>query len=360
MLMCLPQLSQAQQDFSLTQFSRNRVFFNPAAAAGEQARIESAAQQQWLMLSDRTGTFNTWDQPASGRITPNIGASTMAAHLTVPVYSGGCKCESRRVGGLMAGAARDQLGYEENRMLWLGSAYSLPLAGHITLNTGFSYMLHAKSFRTEDLRALINPDPLIPAGQNPSDIRSNLSAGAEIQFDRTTPFWLGFSVTGLLPREFTYANLGGGTTRIATARHYYLSGGWNIRRSNWQVEPVWLIRSAQGRGGLVYPQIDVQTTVTWKSQFSAGAGIRAQAGSRLAGMESLQGMLAFVPAAGQGRFRISYAYDLTLQSLRKNSAGTHALQLSIIPGNRLRIKLKKECGLVDHPRRLDKHPYFYQ
>lgn len=356
--MWLPQILQAQQDFALTQFSRNRVFFNPAAAANDQARIESAAQQQWLMLSDKTGTFKTWDQAASGRITPNIGASTQAAHLNVPVYSGGCKCESRRVGGLFAGAARDQLGYEENRMLWLGSAYSLQLAGHVTLNTGFSYVLHAKSFRTEDLRAMTNPDPLIPAGQNPSDARSNLSAGAELRFDGNTPFWLGLSATGIIPREFTYANLGGGITSMATARHYYLSGGWNIRKHNWQVEPVWMIRTAQGRGGLVYPQVDLQTMVTWNSQFSAGAGMRAQAGSKLAGMESLQGILAFVPAKGQGRIRIAYAFDLTLQSLRKNSAGTHSVQLSITPGKHLRIKLAKDCREIDHPRRLDNRPYF--
>lgn len=357
---CLVQLTaRGQQEPLLTQYAQNLVLYNPAAA-GLQLMGEAglAHHRQWLRLPDQTRGYPTNDLPAGFGQVSGIGPVTSAMFVNLPVIQQDCGRQKVREGGIFFSALHDRLAYEENTRLAFGASLALRVGREAKLRAGFSGQWLSKSFRTENLRAMTNPDPLIPAGRNPADQKSNLAAGLMLQMPGIHGLNVGLAVSGLLPADFSYLNLGGGTTRIRQVPHFYLHGSMLFRRDAVEIEPMWMLRAAGGAmGGLTDPQLDAQTLVTWKSRFSAGAGLRAQAGRAGAAMESLHLLMAVYPVKGSRHLRIGYSYDLTLQSLRLNSSGSHAIQLTIVPRRAAAIRLGRSCQSVDHPRRLDPIPY---
>lgn len=356
----LVQLSAfGQQEPLLTQYTQNQVLYNPAAA-GMQPLGEAgfAHHRQWLRLPDQTRSYPTLDLPEGFGQVSGIGPVTSAMYVNLPVFQQDCGKQKFREGGVFFSAMHDRLAYEENVRLAFGAAWALRIKKDMMLRAGISGQWLSKSFRTENLRAMTNPDPLIPAGRNPTDQKSNLAAGLMLQMPSIHGLNVGLAVSGLLPSDFTYLNLGGGTTRFRQVPHIYLHGNMVFRSNAVEIEPMWMLRTAGGAdGGLTDPQLDAQTLMTWKSRFSAGAGLRVQAGRAGVGMESLHLLMAIYPLKGSRHLRIGYSYDLTLQSLRLNSSGTHAIQLTIVPRRPAAIRLGRNCQSVDHPRRLDPNPY---
>jgi hypothetical protein len=98
------------------------------------------------------------------------------------------------------------------------------------------------------------------------------------------------------------------------------------------LDPSIMNKTVMEEGGFVKPQFTPQGMVTWNNTFAGGLSIRGQG----VGLDAASVLLGYYPPIkgnspnGQGTqlFRIGYSYDITLQSLRRSSNGTHELQVN--------------------------------
>ena len=108
-------------------------------------------------------------------------------------------------------------------------------------------------------------------------------------------------------------------------------------------------------GGLVKPQLDLQGLVTWNSLFAGGANIRVYG----LGAESVSFIFGYYPPLlGNGpmsdqKLRVGYSYDLTVNNILRNSAGSHELQVNYcfmftVPERPVRV--------FRHPRYMERSP----
>jgi type IX secretion system PorP/SprF family membrane protein len=149
-------------------------------------------------------------------------------------------------------------------------------------------------------------EPGIPQGQA-SQLAFDLGFGAYL---KSNTYFIGASATHINQATIIL----GDQARTFLARHYYVSGGYNIslRDPLFELEPAVYFKT----DGVAY-QTDFTANLVYKKRFSAGLNYRIQdAIGILLGFELNNGM------------KIGYAYDIMTSALAAYGSGSHEFYLS--------------------------------
>ena len=217
-------------------------------------------------------------------------------------------------GGIGLNVVSDELGFEKNTQINLNYAYKVPLKiGN--LGIGVSLGLVNKG---------INPDGWI----SPDDILNSTEGGtgdylipqaevSQIAFDAglglylsTNQYYFGASVTHLNQASIKFDEL----ASTYLVRHYYLSGGYNIKLSDplFELRPSFFLKS-----DLASWQLDMNVNVVFDERFWGGISYRVQdAVAILLGMEMANGL------------RFGYSFDLVTSAISRYGFGSHEIFVS--------------------------------
>jgi type IX secretion system PorP/SprF family membrane protein len=228
------------------------------------------------------------------------------------VFSAGAATELLGIkSGLGINIISDELGFQKNIAVGINYAYRKKTnIGDLGIGTSLGFYSMAISgewyIPESDYHQTIDADYEIPPGEV-SQLAFDLGLGI---FLRSNDYFIGVSATHINEASI----LLGETTRTFLARHYYLSGGYNITLS----DPLYEIQSAIyiKTDGAAY-QADFNVELVYKKRFSGGLNYRINdAVSVLLGFEMNNGL------------RMGYAYDIMTSALAAYGGGSHELFLS--------------------------------
>lgn len=351
----LPFAAKAQTDPYYTHYSFNKILINPAyAGASGSFCVNAIGHRQWVGLQDQTGSFKTASGTAPVTILENITTKTNGIGFTAPINIKNSSGQSINYGGAFISFVNDQVAYENNQYMrgGLAGAYNLSDGSNIRLGVDFTSI--TRGIDGTKMRANDPNDPLVPTAEV-NDTKLELGAGLWYSNPNMKDLYVGLSATHINPKEYDYSTQGG-TIKVKSARHFYLMSGIHIEQfmgnPALSFDPGILIKTVVGDGGLVKPQFTPQGIVTWNNTFSGGLSLRAQG----VGMDAASVLLGYYPpikgntpnGAGTQLFRVGYSYDITLQSLRRASNGTHELQLNYC----------FKIALPERPEKVYRHPRY--
>lgn len=326
--------ASAQQETYLSHFAWNKTIFNPAfTGMNSTYEINIFHHRQWLQLQDQTGLYPTPNLAADRSGFPTlIRPITQGFGVAIPISK--CKFgEKLDLGGVYVGAYTDGLAYEKNTHLLVNGAWSLRLNASSQLRIGIKADWENKSILTDKLRPIDPNDPLIPAGNKPSDTR--LAIGGGIAFVSTLPkkLYAGIGFSSLNRPEFIYYNKDGNPIQVHSSVEAYGNAGVTLPfryLRNTVAKTNIMLRTSNANKGWVMPQLEVQYLLEYAGQFSMGTGLRCQKN----GLDAWTLLLGFYPKLPNQKgvlnqkLRIGYSFDKTLQSLRHSSNNTHEIQIN--------------------------------
>lgn len=214
-------------------------------------------------------------------------------------------------GGIGINIISDQLGYYDN--MWVNLSYSYKLTTSLgDLGIGIAPGVYNFSIKPEGW--LSSDDALNGTEGGTGDILIPQTEASQMAFDvglgvylHTNKYYAGLSVTHLNQAAIKYDEL----SVDFLVRHYYLSGGYNIKLSDplFEVRPSFLLKS-----DLAAWQMDLNVNVVYDERFWGGISYRVQdAVALLMGMELFNGL------------RVGYSFDLTTSAIGNNSIGSHEI-----------------------------------
>ena len=216
-------------------------------------------------------------------------------------------------GGIGLNVVSDQLGFEKNTLVNVNYAYKAPLSFG-NLGIGLSLGVINKSINGEweipedNFGIFTQPgsDPGIPQGEV-SQVAFDAGLGLYLS---TNQYYLGASVTHLNQAVIKFDE--SATTYLA--RHYYFSGGYNIKMSDplFELRPSFFLKS-----DLASWQLDLNVNVVFDERFWGGISYRVQdAVALLMGMEMVNGL------------RFGYSFDLVTSAIGRYGYGSHEIFVS--------------------------------
>lgn len=265
--------TRAQQDPVFSQYMFNMLAINPAyAGSRDVASLSAIYRRQWVNLdgAPQSGLV-TFDAPIANK---NIGLGVQAYYDQVGIF--------KNIGGNVQFAYRLRLG---KGILSFGAQGGLYQA-------------------TADWTKVQTLTPDVAFSSNFNKMVGNAGVGVYYNTDR---WYVGASAPRLLQNKLNE------NSDAKTARHYYLTGGVVIGVSSAvKLKPSVLLRAVEG-GPLSF---DANLNVWIIDRVGIGASYRY--GDAVLGMLEIQ---------ASRNFRIGYAYDMALTSIRGNSSGTHEAML---------------------------------
>ena len=217
-------------------------------------------------------------------------------------------------GGMGLNIVSDELGFEKNIQVSLNYAYKTSLKfGNLGIGVSLGF-----------LNKGITPDGWF----SPQDVLNNTEGGAgdflipqvevsQIALDAglglylsTNQYYLGASVTPLTQPSIKFDE----HASTYLVRHYYLSGGYNIKLSNplFELRPSFFLKS-----DLASWQLDLNANLFVNERFWGGISYRYQdAIALLLGMEMENGL------------RFGYSFDLVTSTIRHYGFGSHEIFVS--------------------------------
>lgn len=216
-------------------------------------------------------------------------------------------------GGIGLNIVSDELGFEKNTQINVNYAYRKTL-GIGNFGIGLSFGLFNKSINGEwevpedNLGIYTQPssDPLIPQGEVS---QMALDAGLGLYLS-SNHYFLGASVTHINQASIKFSDL----SSTFLVRHYYLTGGYNIKMSDplFELRPSFLFKS-----DLASWQLDLNTNIVFNERFWGGITYRVQdAIALLMGMEMENGL------------RFGYSFDLVTSAISRYGYGSHEIFVS--------------------------------
>jgi len=273
-----------QQDPQNSQFMFNKLIYNPGYAGNSGGICATAsARQQWVGFEGAPTTTVFYADAAVNPFKISSGV------------------------GLFIG--NDLLGFEKNLSIAGTYAYRLDL-GKGTLGIGLTIGFFNKALDptwkipSSDYHTPVSGDPLIPENKE-SFVAFDMGLGL---FYSTEDFYVGISSTHINQPDFKFNK---GTPFMA--RHYYITGGYDLRLSNpvFELLPSFFLQS-DGKA----TQITINTNLLYNKKLWAGVSYRTgDALVILAGLQLFNGL------------KIGYSYDFPTSDIRKNTGGTHELML---------------------------------
>ena len=216
-------------------------------------------------------------------------------------------------GGIGLNIVSDKIGFEKNTQVNLNYAYHKTV-GWGKLGIGVSFGVYNQSTNgkwevpEDNLGIYTQPgsDPAIPQGEV-SQVALDAGIGLYLSSNQ---YFIGASVTHLNQASIKYSDL----ANSFLARHYYLTGGYNIKLANplFELRPSFLLKS-----DIATWQLDLNTNVVFNERFWGGISYRVQtAVALLLGMEMENGL------------RFGYSFDLTTSKLATYGYGSHEIFIS--------------------------------
>jgi len=216
-------------------------------------------------------------------------------------------------GGIGLNFVSDKLGFEKNVEVELNYAY-FKTVGLGKLGIGLSVGFINKSINGEwevpedELGIYTQPssDPLIPQNEV-SQMAFDLGFGLYLSTNR---YYLGASITHLNQAAMIFNDL----PSFYFVRHYYITGGYNIKLSNplFELRPSFMFKS-----DIAFYQLDINTNVVFNERFWGGITYRIQdAIALLMGMEMENGL------------KFGYSFDLTTSKMAAYGFGSHEIFIS--------------------------------
>jgi len=353
----IPFLGKAQQDPYYTHYAFNKILYNPAyAGASGSFCINGIAHRQWLGLQDGTGFYKTQEALRPVDILESINPTTNGFGFSAPINIKSANGTVTNYGGALLSFVNDVVGYESTTYLRGGLAGAINMADGSSLRIGLDFTSITRQVDGSKLRAHQANDPLVPTSKVGAT-KVELGAGVWYSNPSKKDLFVGLSMSHINPKEYQYgASL---TTFTKSARHIYAVAGMSFQNfmgnPALSLDPTILVSTVMGEGGFVKPQFTPQGMVTWNNTFSGGLSLRAQG----FGMDAASILLGYYPpikgnspnGIGNQLLRIGYSYDITLQSLRRASNGTHELQVNYCFKFTLPPRPEK---IYRHPRYMDR------
>ena len=273
----------AQQDIQFTQFSNNKIYYNPGVTGSGNAICLSAAHRsQWVGFENAPTTQN------------------FSANVPLDIIGG----------GLSVNVTNDIIGFFQDITAGVGYGYQSALAGG-ELGIGVRVDFRNKNV-TSGVWAppqTMNDPSLIQLGA--TSLATDLSFGTYYHRDN---WYAGLSSSRLLEtKDILTATGGTGNAQLRGQRHYFLMGGYDLDLQNgFVLQPAMMVKT-----DLVTTQFDINAAVTYNNEIWGGVTYRLyDAISIMAGYQITKDL------------RASYSYDLTTSSLRNSSSGSHEIMMS--------------------------------
>lgn len=273
----------AQQDIQFTQFTHNRVFFNPGVYGNSGSIcLTGFHRSQWVGFENAPTTQNI-----------NVEIPIRFLH-----------------GGLGLVITNDQIGYFNLINAGLGYAYQAEVSGgKLGIGVLFNFMN----------TSLSGAEWVTPDGNffdNAIAIEGDAMA-FDMQFGiyyETESWWAGVSSNRLMGAGTTLPSFdfNDASTELTNQRHYYVMGGynWYIPGTNWAVLPALLLKS----DGAAPMQFDLNVNAMYNNKLWAGVGYRNQ--------DAIPLMLGYQISPA---FKLGYSYDIPLSEV--GAGGSHELFL---------------------------------
>jgi type IX secretion system PorP/SprF family membrane protein len=274
---------RAQQDAQYSQYMFNQLAFNPAYAGSRDALSATMLlRRQWLGFDGgpATGSFN----------------------IHTPILN-----ERHGVGFQFE---NDRVGVTTQTNVALSYAYRIPV-GNGFLNLGLNAgILHYKT-RFSQINPT-DPDPSKPS-VDAAAILPRVGIGA---YYSTPKFFAGISAPNLLAgRYYGSGNSTAGQLASKQSMHTFgMVGAILPLGSNVSFRPSAVIKYVPNAP----MQIDLNATMFFAKMIGVGVGYRTT--------DALVFMLEF---QSRRRFRMGYAYDMTLSPLRTYNTGSHELMIGL-------------------------------
>jgi type IX secretion system PorP/SprF family membrane protein len=218
-----------------------------------------------------------------------------------------------RPSGVGINIISDNLGPEKNILVNLNYAYKTTIPwGNLGIGLAlgmFNKGINGEWEIPEDDYGIYTPpgsDPAIPQGEV-SQVAFDAGIGVYL---KGSNYYAGFSVTHVNQARIRFSDL----ASTFLARHYYLTGGYNIKLSDplFELRPSFLFKS-----DLAGWQVDLNTNLVYNDRLWGGITYRFQdAVSLLLGVEMVNGL------------RVGYSFDLVTSALGRYGYGSHEIFLS--------------------------------
>lgn len=278
-----------QQDPQFTNYMQYRLGVNPAVA-GENGKINGLILNRYQ-----------WDGFTGGPRTLVFSADAAIRAFGSP-------------GGIGLNVVSDQLGFAKYSYVNVNYAYRKEL-GIGKLGVGLSLGLVNTEINPKDW--LSSDDVLneTSGGQGDAYIPQTdvsqmaLDAGLGVYLS-SNKYHLGLSVTHLNQASIKYEDV----ENYYLVRHYYLTGGYNIKLSDplFELRPSFLLKSDMASW-----QLDLNMNIVFDERFWGGITYRVQdAVALLMGMEMENGL------------RFGYSFDVTTSALARYGYGSHEIFVS--------------------------------
>ena len=288
-------VSFAQQDaqFSMNMF--NRLSINPGYAGTTYSGYKSQGICATLLYRNQWSGFS--GNPKIGLLSVDYGT----------IWGGGI--------GLTVD--QDQLGFDKTLKAKLAYSYHLHIGPTGVLGIGLDAGMIQKSFSGQfkapdgSTTDKPGPDPTIPWSGS-SAITYDLGFGL---YYTTKKLYIGISSLHLPEQVLkqTGGSAGAGAFDIdyVVARHYYVMAGYTFNLGN----ALDLTPSILTKSDATSTQLDVNLMAKYNKLIFAGVSYRLT-----------DAVVGIVGVEHKG-FRVGYAYDYTLSSVKKHSNGTHEIVL---------------------------------
>lgn len=220
-------------------------------------------------------------------------------------------------GGLGLNIVSDKLGFEKN--IWVDFIYAYKKQVSVgVLGIGISAGFYNKSINGDwyipeeggieylDIYADPGSDPAVPM-EEVSQMAFDIGLGLYLKANN---YYAGVSATHVNQASILFDE----EASTYLARHYYLSGGYNIKLSNplFEMRPSFLFKT-----DLAGWQVDLNATMVYNGKFWGGLNYRHQdAISLLMGAELVNGMV------------FGYSFDITTSAIGRYGYGSHEFFVS--------------------------------
>lgn len=286
--------SSAQQVPLYSQYMLNGFLLNPATAGSEgYTAVNLTAREQWIGFAESPSTYALSFQTRIMKNSYISRGSSVKRRTTRGSRSGKV--------GLGGYLFNDKNGAVERTGLKVSYAY------HINLQQSqlsFGLSLVGYQFRIdEDLVNLADPGDPIWAGANKSVFIPDADVGV---YYSARDYWGGFSVDQLFESILKIGD--SGYDRYKMERNYYLMGGYDFEvRRDIILSPSTMIKYSEGG--------EIQADISGKFfyQQSYWAGLSYRTGNSIVVMAGLS----------IDKLIFGYAFDISLNSMMKQSYGTH-------------------------------------
>lgn len=291
-LICSAFLARSQQDIQFTQFMFNRLYYNPAVAASNDAICLTAVHRsQWVGFDGA---------PTS----QNINAAVPLKILR---------------GGLGLNIVNDEIGFFRNVNAGLSYAYKHQLTtGVLTAGVGFNVFTKSVENASWEAPQSLANDIIIPAANDNNTAYFDMDFGVYYQSDR---IWAGISATRLLNSAGdldSYNESIQSFTLYTNSRHFNIMGGYNyaLPGTVWEIQPSLLIKT----DFVASPVVDVNVTGVYNNQFWGGVTFRS-------GSPFSEAVAANLGYQFTESLRAGYSYDIALSDIAQQGGGSHEVFL---------------------------------